>query len=313
MKKLFLFSTIGLVVAAGILFFRKTDNSEAEKPVSELQRTVEHKKEAFGELKASSQYSEDSSQSIRSTSEINHKKDDQIAQKSLLKSSNDSKNLVTYTIDGGVAVTQGDIIIGELDPEAAMAPTSGQVPEPQVKTWPTNEIPYFIQADLPNKERVIEALQMFSGTRVRFIPYNNHSDAIVFERREGVCKSYVGYIGGLQKVYLSDQCGPAEVAHEIMHSLGFVHEQNRHDRDQFIHIFWDNIEPAEKVNFEKFSGSAMKATGAASFDFQSIMMYPETMFSRNQSPTMRPVADGQKIMPSEVLSPKDVERINAIY
>ena len=59
-----------------------------------------------------------------------------------------------------------------------------------------------------------------------------------------------------------------------MHSLGFVHEQNRADRDQFIQIFWDNIEPEEKINFEKFSNAAMKASGSSAFDFESIMIYP---------------------------------------
>lgn len=224
-----------------------------------------------------------------------------------------SNHLVTYTIDAGVAVTQGDIILGEFEAGTLIQALSGQAPEPQIQTWPTNEIPYFIQVDLPNKERVIEALRMFSGTHVRFIPYENQEDAIIFERKEGVCKSYVGYIGGLQKIYLSDKCGPTEVAHEIMHSLGFVHEQNRFDRDQFIQVFWDNIEPPEKINFEKFSGSAMKASGSSSFDFESIMIYPEEMFSRNQSPTMKSVIDGFKIAPSDVLSPKDIERINRVY
>ena len=39
--------------------------------------------------------------------------------------------------------------------------------------------------------------------------------------------------------------------HELVHTLGFVHEHTRPDRDDFISINFDNIEPGEEKNFEK--------------------------------------------------------------
>ena len=39
--------------------------------------------------------------------------------------------------------------------------------------------------------------------------------------------------------------------HELVHTLGFVHEHTRPDRDNFISINFDNIEPGEEKNFEK--------------------------------------------------------------
>ncbi|MBY0554438.1 M12 family metallopeptidase [bacterium] len=223
------------------------------------------------------------------------------------------QSLLTYTIDDGLAVVQGDIIIGEVPRDKLLKSLSGSVREPPLKIWPTTEIPVYVQPNLPNPERVTEALAYFSGTNVHFVTHVNQEDVLVFQKGQGTCKSYLGYIGGKQPIFLADACSAHDIAHEIMHALGFIHEQNRADRDAYIDIVWANIDSRFTINFEKFSTSLMKVSGLSKFDFESIMIYPQTMFSANGQTTMKSKIDGEMVNPRQGLSEKDKERINKTY
>ena len=54
----------------------------------------------------------------------------------------------------------------------------------------------------------------------------------------------VGRLGGRQEVSLIKAKGclrKFNVMHELMHTLGFWHEQQREDRDQYITVNYNNI------------------------------------------------------------------------
>jgi len=65
--------------------------------------------------------------------------------------------------------------------------------------------------------------------------------------------------------------------HEILHSFGMAHEQQRLDRDQFINIHWQNMKGSMKHNFKK----THEAFTGNTYDILSVMHYPRHAFSRN--------------------------------
>jgi Astacin (Peptidase family M12A) len=214
-----------------------------------------------------------------------------------------------FTTQDGVAVIEGDIVLG--------VPTSGAnrgyAQLPRLGLWSTNEIAYFIQPSVSDQGRILDALRLFDATAVRFVPFTNQEDVLVFQNGTENCKSYVGRTGGKQPIWITPGCGPAEIAHELMHALGFTHEQNRTDRDRYIKINRDNIDPTKLTNFEKMPDEFMQLSGAADFSFDSIMIYSPDVFSRNGAATMEPLARDQRIDPKDVLSEQDIQRINRYY
>lgn len=66
---------------------------------------------------------------------------------------------------------------------------------------------------------------------------------IIFDYQYCRCWSYLGARGGRQTISLqTPECtGSGVTVHELMHALGFVHEQSRADRDKYVTIMWSNI------------------------------------------------------------------------
>lgn len=103
----------------------------------------------------------------------------------------------------------------------------------------------------------------------------------------GGCSSSVGRVGGEQDLTLaSPGCmSIGTIMHEMIHALGFHHEQCRPDRDDYVTIQSRNIESGKEHNFRKYSSRQVSTFGVA-YDQRSIMHYGSKAFSKNGQPTI---------------------------
>ena len=68
--------------------------------------------------------------------------------------------------------------------------------------------------------------------------------------------------------------------HEIGHVIGFWHEQSRPDRDEYIRILTENMNPGTQSNFRIQEEIDSMGVG---YDYNSIMHYSSTTFGSGRT------------------------------
>jgi hypothetical protein len=221
--------------------------------------------------------------------------------------------LVEFEIVNGVAIAFGDVILGK--PDIAEVLAHGFYEPPTKPGLWGKEIPYLIAPDLPDPDRIMRAITLLNEkTSVKFVPFNGQADAIVFQRGDEHCYSYLGRVGGQQPIMLSDPCRTQEILHELLHALGLIHEHSRMDRDNYVDVVWENIDERYKVQFSMVPEKLMERVKGTAFDFQSIMLYAPNAFAASPELLTLKSKTGQPIAPiKEGLSPLDLQKIEALY
>ncbi|GFT49585.1 zinc metalloproteinase nas-8 [Nephila pilipes] len=151
---------------------------------------------------------------------------------------------------------------------------------------------------------------------IRFRPRSRlfNRDYVMFFNGNG-CYSNLGRVGGQQSISLSaDGClTEGTILHEMSHSIGFIHEHNRPDRDQYLRILTENI-PADWLSqYDKASSEDIKLLGK--YDYYSVMHYPipAPKTGKPSFQVLQKNIDLKKIGQRDGLTDTDKEKIRKLY
>ncbi|XP_033108736.1 protein SpAN-like [Anneissia japonica] len=156
------------------------------------------------------------------------------------------------------------------------------------KLWPIATVPFTIDEQLESKTDVIMAAMeyMESISCLHFVPHNTlvsetlgHNSFVHIFKGDG-CWSSVGKLsGGKQLISLGIGCySHGVILHELLHTIGFHHEQSRLDRDDYVQINWINIDESLANNFQKSN-----VITDYPYDYYSLLHYGRNSFRTDKS------------------------------
>lgn len=176
-------------------------------------------------------------------------------------------------------------------------------------------VPYEIGANISvSTLDVLEAAiaEYNKYTCIRLKPRVDERHYIEFVGLEG-CWSFVGKHGDKQELSLGDGCDSiGTVVHEILHALGFWHEQSRPDRDDHLLIVYDNVKPENTHNFDMYTTQRINSLNSP-YDPQSIMQYGGYAFTKNGQPTIIDRVTQRPTEWAEEWSHHDIMQLNIMY
>ncbi|CAL8095466.1 unnamed protein product [Orchesella dallaii] len=184
--------------------------------------------------------------------------------------------------------------------------------------WPKGIVPYIIssQFDENGRSTIARAIMEYhQQTCISFKPRSNELDYIMFRTGGGGCSSPVGRVGGEQFVSLGKGCVyTGIIMHELLHAVGFWHEQSRWDRDDHVQIHYENIIPGMESNFRKIPLTEVQNLSSP-YDTSSIMHYGSYSFSKNYpvGRTIVPKIPNENMGQRRNFTEIDIYKINKLY
>ncbi|MFO1487117.1 MAG: M12 family metallopeptidase [Verrucomicrobiota bacterium] len=173
--------------------------------------------------------------------------------------------------------------------------------------WPGGIIPYDLSRLSPDQQSLARRAMhrwMDTGANLRFVPRTNEVEYVRFtgQTNAGNNTSHVGFIAGRRSDinitafwWRENEWMPA---HELGHVLGFHHEHQRWDRDQFVTIHYENIKPGRAHDYDWIPRDRWIVSGT-DYDYFSIMHYRTCWASAGESQC----ADGHGESPCAVIDP----------
>ncbi|OWA50636.1 putative Zinc metalloproteinase nas-14 [Hypsibius exemplaris] len=218
-------------------------------------------------------------------------------------------------------ITGAKLVKGQQSVPRPTMTTEGLISD---KLWPGGVVPFVFSKAYSREDQarqlVLKAMAGFeNSTCIRFVPRTTEKDFVIIN--SGIMKSCSAYIGnqhlGSQQILLNPaSCFPngniGVAQHQLMHTLGFGHEQSRSDRDQFVDINWSNVAQAN----DSFPLSTEDTTFGEPYDFDSIMhagmfenAIDKSIWTVRPKEKYRDKVIGQSIQ----LSGTDIRKINKMY
>jgi len=168
------------------------------------------------------------------------------------------------------------------------------------------------------KLKILEAMQEIESVScIRFQPHNRELPEETFTTiwNDDDCSSTVGTFWDEEDLRISlneTKCvSLGVIIHELMHTLGFDHEHQRRDRDDFIKVHFENIEEDSEESYIITANTLVQTP----YDYESIMHYDDLEGSKNGNKAFTPIKDlkGKEIGQEDGLSKYDMVKINRYY
>lgn len=207
---------------------------------------------------------------------------------------------------GGAHVVHGHV---RLDPRAVLGERRGLGADGPLRTeskllagtragdwdprWPNGVIPYVVDAEHENHQDVRDGIAAINArTNLRLVPRTHEPIYVRFSKPtpdDGCSSSTIGRTRGVTVIKIPDGCtSEGTVMHEIFHAAGVEHEQKRPDRDLYVEVHEENVEPDELHNFQRLPDSDPHTP----YDYESVMHYSASAFSENGKDTISVIGPG---------------------
>ena len=184
-----------------------------------------------------------------------------------------------------------------------------------VRKWANNTVVYSVQGLNQSVRNELQKsfVEWETKTNIRFKERTTESTYVTISSNGDACNCGVATLGSNGSrgfIRLGTRTTAVVIIHEIGHTLGYIHEQNRSDRDDHIIINFENIQDGAEDQFFK-SNTATLVT--RDFDTNSTMMYGSFTFSKNGRPTITDL--NGNVFPRRLaqLSPLDIQGTNSAY
>lgn len=161
----------------------------------------------------------------------------------------------------------------------------------EIARWPGGIVPYVFSTNVSTDRRaaMLAAMSEIEAVaRIDFVPRSGQP-GYLFIQNSSQNSAPVGYSAQSRTVNIFNWDYKFVMVHELMHALGFQHEQSRADRDNYVLINLANVcqtccngSGSCNHNFNRLPNTPKYGP----YDFDSVMHYDLFAFSTNGRPTI---------------------------